>query len=372
MENFLNADLSPLLSNSLFGLANWKWLALSAALVLGLLLRPLFQSLIKSIRKNSRKRFSSGTGEKKFWTYLVDLPTDSAVSWIALSVGWLLIVDSLQLPQGLDKYLTSAFKILLAVNLIRFVYIAVDAVGSILVDSAAKTDSSLDDQLAPFASKTLKVLVVALGVLISLQNLGVNVMSLLAGLGLGGLALALAAQDTAANLFGSITILMDAPFKIGDHVKIGDVEGTIDEVGFRSTRIRTVSNSLVTIPNSIVAKDKIENLGLRNARRSRQVLGLAYETPPEKINLFCDELRYLLQSEPLIQKDTAVVTFNNFNSFSLDVLVVFHIDTADLNVEHQLTQKVLCDIWKIAEKLGVEFAYPTQKNYLIQVNSREN
>lgn len=354
-------ELNTALDSVIFLMPNWKWLVLAIIIFGGLMCRPFLQSTIKKLR---RKSPLTKNESKTFWSYLVRLDTDSAVSWVTLTLVWLFLIDGLQIHQGWDKYLTGIFKILFAFNLIRFVYTAIDAVGSLMIDVAAKSETSLDDQLAPFAAKSLKILVIILGVLISLQNFGVNVMSLLAGLGLGGLALALAAQDTVANLFGSITILLDAPFKIGDHVKVTDVEGTVEEVGFRSTRIRTTNNSLVVIPNSIVAKEKVENLAERKLRQIRQVLGLHYDTSPEKITHFCDGVKYLLKSEPLVIPDTIVVSFNNYNASTLDVIVRFQLQTIDAKIELETTQKLFLEIWKTAKTLEVEFAYPTQTIYL--------
>lgn len=356
----MSAEILDLLNSTFFLMPNWKWLALIFGFLIGLSLRPILQLFSSKIRNSIQRSQES----KTFLAYLLRLPMDSILSWIGLMLLWLFLVDSLKIHEGWDKYLTGLLRILLSLHVIRLSYLAVDAIGQVLLDFAAQTESTLDDRLAPFATKTLKVLVVVMGVLITLQNFKIEVMSLLAGLGLGGLALALAAQDTAANLFGSIMILIDNPFHLGDHIKIGDTEGIVEEVGFRSTRIRTFANTLVTLPNSVVAKEKIENLGIRQARRVRQILGLHYDTPPEKINQFCEEIKYLIGSEALVQKDNIVVCFNNFNASSLDILVNFHINTLDVKVELEMTQKIFTEIWKLSKKVGVDFAYPTQTLYL--------
>lgn len=367
MENELKAgiglisqDMMNLLNVTWLAIPNWKWLALLTLAVLSFFLRFAFQYVLKKVKK-----LVFHEKPRTFLGYLLRLDIEIPLSWIVVAMLWLAAIDGLALSPGLDKYLSIFTRVILAINVIRLLYIAVDAMGSVFGDLARKTENTLDDQLVPFANKTLKVLVVVLGVLISLQNFGLNVMSLLAGLGLGGLALALAAQDTAANLFGSITILFDGPFKVGDWVKISDVEGNVEEIGFRSTRIRTFYNSLVTIPNATVAKEKIDNMGARPRRRVRQILGLLYETPPEKINVFCDTVRYMLTQEPKVDPSAIAVNFNNFNAASLDVQLVFHlVGIADALEEQQLTQKIFCEVLDIATKVGVEFAYPTQTLYL--------
>jgi MscS family membrane protein len=188
-------------------------------------------------------------------------------------------------------------------------------------------------------------------------------MSLLAGLGLGGLALALAAQDTAANVFGSVAIMFDNPFKVGDWIKLKDAEGTVEEIGFRSTRIRTFYNSVVTLPNAMIAKEVVDNMGIRPARRIRQIIGITYETPIPMITQFCDEVRYMITNHPQVNADSVTVNFNNFNASSLDILVNFHIRVFTGPEEMELQQKIFIQILEIASRLKVDFAYPTQTTY---------
>src|SRR5690606_24921192 len=143
-----------------------------------------------------------------------------------------------------------------------------------MATKAESTDSKLDDQLVPLLRKAMKIFVVLVGALFLLQNLDVNVASLVAGLGIGGVAVALAAKDTIANFFGSLMIFIDRPFQIGDWVKIGETEGIVEVVGFRSTRVRTFYNSLVTVPNAHFTEAAIDNLGMREYRRTSTVLNL--------------------------------------------------------------------------------------------------
>ncbi|MEN0057381.1 MAG: mechanosensitive ion channel family protein, partial [Bdellovibrio sp.] len=285
---------------------------------------------------------------------------------------WFAVGDTVALNGKFNIYYEHLLRGILAFYIIRLIYHAVDALQSVFMDMALKTESTYDDQLVPFGSKALKVLVVVLGVLIVLQSFGLNVMSLLAGLGLGGLALALAAQDTAANLFGSITILFDHPFKVGDLIKMKDIEGTVEEIGFRSTRVRTAHNSLITIPNAMMAKETIDNMGVRPYRRVRQSLGLTYETPPEKIEQFCEHLRYTITQHPRVNPETVMVYFNNYNQSSLDVLVNFHLQvfTGAEELEHQ--QQIFLEIMKIAQKMKVNFAYPTQTVYQTNVEPQSS
>lgn len=367
MEKFLfeeshlfSQELISLFKHTVLFIPNWKWLVLIGALILGVILRPLLQFVLKEVKLHNpwAKKFPNS-----FIAYLLRTEIERPAAWTMITLLWFAVGDAIDLTEKFQNYYEHLLKAFLAVHLIRLVYHAVDALSSVLADLAAKTETTMDDHLVPFASKILKALVVILGFLIVLQSFGLNVMSLLAGLGLGGLALALAAQDTAANLFGSVTILLDVPCKIGDWVKVKDVEGTVEEIGFRSTRIRTFYNSLITIPNATMAKETIDNMGARPARRIRQVLSLTYETSPEKIEEFCDRVRYHIKQDPKVIPDTVVVNFNNFAASSLDVLMNFHIQVFTGPEELQHQQKIFNDVLKIAAEMKVDFAYPTQTVY---------
>lgn len=359
-SSFFTAEVANVLKMTAIGMPNWKWCVIAIILTAGILLRPLLQMLLKEIKRHNpfSKKFP-----QSFMAFFLSLEIERPISWLFTIMIWFAVGDAIGLAGKIQTYYEHILRGLVAIYAIRLFYYAVDAGGSVLQKMAEKTASTYDDQLVPFATKSAKVFVIVMGVLIALQNFGINVMSILAGLGLGGLALALAAQDTAANLFGSITILFDHPFKVGDLIKIKDMEGTVEDIGFRSTRIRTGYNSVISIPNAMMAKETIDNMGIRPFRRTRQILGLAYETPPEKIDLFCDQVRYLVTRHPKVNPETVLCRFNNYSASSLDVLMVFHLEvfTAAEEMEHQ--QGIFLEILKIAADLGVEFAYPTQTIY---------
>ena len=194
-----------------------------------------------------------------------------------------------------------------------------------------------------------------------------DVASLIAGLGIGGLAFALAAQDTIANLFGSATIFASRPFQIGDWVNVNGTEGVVESVGFRSTRIRTFYNSLVSIPNSRVADSVVDNYGAREFRRFKTVLGLTYDTTPEQMQAFVEGIRAILKSNPAVRQEYYEVHFNSFGDSSLNVLVYAFFKTDSWTTELTEKHNILLDIMRMAEELGVSFAFPTQTLHLESV-----
>jgi MscS family membrane protein len=236
----------------------------------------------------------------------------------------------------------------------------VDLAASYFEVLAERTESKFDDLLVPMIRRALKIIVIAFGLLFIADNLNIDITSLLAGLGIGGIAFALAAKDTVENVFGSLTVMFDKPFEIGDWIKINDLEGTVEEVGFRSTRIRTFYNSQISIPNSRLVSTAVDNLGRRRYRRLSTTLGIQYDTPPEKIDAFCEGVRELIRRHPYTRKDFYMVYFNEFADFSLNILLyVFH-ETPDWATELRERHRLLRDIVRLAKRIGVEFAFPTQ------------
>lgn len=335
--------------------SNYKWIYVLSLLIGSFLaLIPLQKLLI-----DLKSRFTI-KNEQVFARALIALKIEKPLVGIILTVIWQSALELIDFPAPFEKGLGVLIQIFQALFLIQLAYQVCDAIGLWMEVKSNHQDSSVQRQLVPMVRKSLKILVVLLGTLSLIQGLGFNVVSLLAGLGLGGLALALAAQDTAANVFGSIMILLDKPFKIGDYVKIADTEGTIEDVGFRSTRIRTNYKSLVTIPNSTVAKEKIDNLSERTLLRVRHVFGLTYSASPLQIQNFSEEVRHELQLNPMVSKDDLQVSFQNMGDFSLQIAVQFFVhplNPADLGA---FQQDFLLQVMKIALKNQVEFAFPTQ------------
>jgi MscS family membrane protein len=265
---------------------------------------------------------------------------------------------------GDAKFMWFAFtKILFSVGCFWLLYCLIAPIESALLNLTERTESELDDNLVPLITKTSRVIVVLLAALTIIQSLGVNVFSLLAGIGVGGLAIALAAKDTAANFFGSLMILFDQPFKVGEWIKIGDLEGTVEEIGFRSTRVRTFYDSQIVIPNSTVANSDIDNLGRRQFRRTLETLGVTYSTTEQQIKDFNSRIRNLLDSHPKVRSDKYHVAFKRFGDSALEVILYFFLDVSSYGEELEEKEKILLEIKKIAEELGVSFAFPSHSLY---------
>lgn len=253
-----------------------------------------------------------------------------------------------------------AIRVLAAVSAVFVLYRVVDVVADLFAKKAERTDTKLDDQLVPLLRRSMKVIVVVVGVIFVLQNLDVDVTSLLAMGTVGTLAVSFAAKDIVANLFGSVSIFADRPFHVGDWVVIGDTEGVVEEVGMRSTRVRTFYNSLVTVPNSTITVTPVDNYGARKYRRCFVTLNLTYDTTPEQMQAFCDGIRAILRANPSVRKDYYEVHMSAFGASSLDVMVYFFFQVDTWSKELRERHNVFLEIMRLARALGVSFAFPTQ------------
>jgi MscS family membrane protein len=238
-----------------------------------------------------------------------------------------------------------------------------DPLTAALQGMMAKNDESVAQQFAPMIRQTLRFVIIMLAAVLIIQNLGYKVTSLITGLGIGGLAVALAAQDTLANVFGTLVMLTDRPFRVGDWVFVDGVEGTVESLGFRSTRVRTWSKSLIVVPNKLLTEKHIENWSAMPKRRVKMTLGLTYNTPPSKVEAFVSQVKEMLNTDSSVDQDFHMVNFTTFGASSLEIMLYYFTRTtiwAEYLAERQrLNLKIMC----IAEDLGVSFAFPSQTQY---------
>ncbi len=279
---------------------------------------------------------------------------------LALGVTLLVGFPTLDFSPNVTDVVDQAASLMAAAGLILVAFRAIDIFVDVLAKRAADTETMLDDSLVPLMRTSLRIFVAIIGMLFVLQNLDVNVSSLVAGLGLGGLAIALAAQDTVRNVLGGVTIFADKPFEVGDWVVANGIEGTVETVGFRSTRVRTFYNSLVSVPNGNLMEVGIDNMGKRRWRRYKTTLAVGYHTTPDQMQAFVEGIRAIIQANPGMRQDYYIVEFHGFGAASLDVLVYCFIDAPDWTDELRTRHVLNLDIMRLAESLGVDFAFPTQ------------
>ncbi len=228
----------------------------------------------------------------------------------------------------------------------------------------SKLGLQIDKILIPFLTKVLRFIVIVLGLSIIAQEWGYNVSGFIAGLGLGGLAFALAAKDAIANIFGGIVIITDKPFSIGDWILTPSVEGTVEDISFRSTKVRTFANALVTVPNATLSNEAITNWTRMGKRRVSFYLGVTYTTTREKLEQCVKEIKDLLVNHPEVHKETIFVHFNDFNDSSLDIFIYFFTVTTVWGEYLRVREDINLKIMRILEGKGVSIAFPSRSIYM--------
>jgi MscS family membrane protein len=341
-----------------FGVTPWQLAALILLFALGLLVRAIVAKLVSSQVLRVMRKLNMTWGQ--------DLIHGSSLPLGTLALAGVLaaFVPSLGLSVRWAQVSLLGVRVIAAVSLVLLLYRLVDVLTAYMVHRAAGTDTKLDDQLVPLVRRGLKIVIVVLGALFVLQNLEVDITSILATFGVGTIAFALAAKDTVQNLFGSLTIFLDKPFQIGDWVQTCGVEGIIEEVGFRSTRVRTFYNSQVTVPNGKFTDAIVDNYGRRQYRRCSIKLGLTYDTTPEQMEAFCDGLRAIIAAHPATRKDYYEVHFAGYGASSLDVMLYFFFDVDSWTKELRARHEVYLDFLRLAQDLGVSYAFPTQSLHI--------
>lgn len=231
-------------------------------------------------------------------------------------------------------------------------------VTEVVLPLVEKSEGGADNYILPVLSKAVKGIIWTFGVIIGLDNIGFDITAMIAGLGIGGLALALAAQDSVKNIFAGIMIFVDKPFKVKERIQIQDYDGTVEEVGLRSTRIRTLDGRIVTIPNSTFTDNSVVNVTSQPSLKIVLNLGLTYDTDEGGMQKGVDILRQIVSDHSLILESDCSAGFNNFGDFSLSILFIYHVkpDAHWLDSQNTICKEVL----KRFNDAGLDFAFPTQ------------
>ena len=269
------------------------------------------------------------------------------------------IFPSLQFSLEVNTWVFLGLNIAETVFWIYVLLKLVKVVMRIYEEFTQRTDSRLDDQLVPILNNFLKGLVLVFGLFKVLRLFGVDTTTLVAGATIGGLAFALASQDTVKNLIGTIMIFLDKPFHIDDWIEAGEISGTVEQVGFRSTIVRAADTSIYQVPNSKLSEIVINNKGLRLFRRYNTNLGVRYDTPPILIEAFVKGIREIIIAHPETRSDSYNVEFTGFGDSALLIMVNVYFKSLVWGVEQSSKHRLHMAIIKLAKELGVEFAFPS-------------
>lgn len=349
--------LENLLPFEIFGQAAWRWAAFGLTLIAATLFSLAAEWLVgQRLRAITRK---SGN---QLAVRITDVITP-VIRWAVLLFVARHGIHYLQVEPWIESIIVDIFKgayaLLIAFMIARLIDRLLHYWGETVNDESA---TQLRTSLIPSIAKLSKFFIFMIAILLILQNAGYNIASLLTGLGIGGLAVALAAQETLANFFGSITVFCDKPFKVGDRVQVEGFDGTIEKVGLRSTAIRLLDGTSATIPNSTIAKANITNITRRPSIRHTYTLNLTYDTSCDKMEKALEIIRTLYREHPLTED--MIVNWRDYGAHSLDILVVYWCRTTDYKEFLNVNEKLNLAIKRRLEDEGIEFAFPTQTLHL--------
>ncbi len=354
----LGLDRVPWLRAPLFDVPLWQYLAMIIYVALAFVLAKLVDYVLGV----QLKRWAART--KTQWDDLVigllRGPVKVVAFVILLHVGF----EVFPWPRWVAGYLSKALLIVVALSL---TYVALKLSDTLLgywAQRAAERsgDRLLDQHLLPVLRIGARVFVVIVAVLLTTQNLGLNITSLIASLSIGGLALGLAAQDTLANLFGAVAVFMDRPFRVGDRIRIDTVDGTVESIGIRSTRVRSLDGFLVTIPNKTMGNAIITNITRRPSIKTEINIGLTYDTPTDKLKKALAILEEVYRKHP--RTADLVVGFNRFADSALNIQVVHFWKGAEYKIYIADLQTLNIEIKERFAAEGIEFAFPSQMHYV--------
>jgi MscS family membrane protein len=347
------------LTQSFYGNSVKQW-AISMGIILG---SVLLAKLVYWIIGKTVKQVTSRT-KTKLDDILVDKLEEPIVMAIILVSTWYAL-NILTLGTWARNFTENALTFAIIVDITWFVARTIDSIiTEYLAPYAQKSETKIDDTLLPILKKGIRWMIWSLGIIMGLNNAGFDVGALIAGLGIGGLALALASQDTVKNIIGGLIIILDKPFKISDRIVIDAIDGTVEDIGVRSTKLRTLDGRQVTIPNMVFSDKAITNITREPFRKIVLVLGLIYDTTPKEMQLSVDTLLEIANSHPLIEQESTKALFSNFGAHSLDVTLIYYIQAGNdyFAVQNEINQAILSKF----NELGLIFAFPTQTIYSIK------
>lgn len=354
-------DNIPELQHKVLGIQLWQYLASLIYIFLAFAVSKFLDYLVRV----QLKKWTART-KTKLDDILVEL-AGAPIKTISFVVFLHIGLQVFKWPEWLETWISRGLQLIVAISITYMLLRLVDILMSHWQRRVAVRDEkTFHDQLFPIISRSLKVFVIIVASVVTLQNLGLNITGVLASLSIGGLALGLAAQDTVANLFGAVAVFADKPFQIGDAIKLESIEGTVESIGLRSTRVRNPDGHLITVPNKTMGNATITNITRRRAIRTIMDLGLPYDTPPAKVRRATEILNEVYSSHP--QTRDLIVAFDKFTASALNVRIIHQWGGLDFKAYMAGMQELNL---RVQEKFAAEkinFAFPTQTLYIKREN----
>ncbi len=367
MEKLINF-LSSSLNSLIYGIYDFFVMYFSSVIVLAVsfiaaqIFKGYFAGFIINVfhRLLSRTRLRVEKDSMEFLKKPLKLIFISTVMFFAFITQKNLMADY----PLLLSFVIKMYRLTIILCIIYFIYAAVPVIMSAFNRLKHPDSILLDDTLLIFFAKIIKAVIVIIAVLIVLGEFGVNINGLITGVGLGGLTFALAAQDTASNIFGGLVIISDKPFAVGDWIQTASIEGTVEDISFRSTRIRTFDDALLVVPNSTLSSASITNWSKMNKRKVKFNIGLTYNTAPSQVKNIIADIETFLNSHKDIVSDTPLVKLDEFGSSSLNIMVMFFTSQTSLAELKRVREEINYEILDVVHRHESSFAFPSTSVYM--------
>jgi MscS family membrane protein len=359
LSHLYNGKYGDFFSYTFFNIPLANIISAFLALFFFLFLRKLFTTLTITILHPLTKTTKTFYDDR----ILSALKGPISFSFAIIGVNLFFALLFLETPM-----VTKIINSMIMFNIFWTIYLLTYALRDVIYRFTNRFNPELSYEMGNFILAIIRGIIIAVGLGAILQLWGINVAGLVAGLGIGGLAFALAAKDTAANLFGSIALLLDKSVRIGEWIKIDGVEGTVEDIGMRTTKIRSFQNSLITLPNQAIANSPIENFSRRQSRRIKMKIGITYSATSEQIENIVGDIKTMLRNHPNIsQESTMLVNFTSFDDSSLGIFIYTFSNTAVWTKYMAIKEDVNLKIMKIVESNQAQFAFPSQSIYIEQI-----
>jgi len=331
----------------------WRWIGIAALLLFAMTTMKLVHILARYWSEKG-----GDTSLRKSWARLARLATLLVLIPVAMNI----LAENLRVSEEVFTATSFTLWVLFTITLAWAVWLGGNAVAETIVRSQNLLAGSIDSQLVRLGLRLVSSILAVTVLVVGAQSMGIPAYSIITGLGIGGIAVALAAKDSLANLLGSLLIMFEKPFRVGHWIKVGNSEGRVESVGFRSTRIRTVQNSLLSIPSDKLVNAVVDNMGLRERRRVRTTLHLNYNTDAKKVEDFVAGTRRILESSESVDTENIQVGFNDFGEYGLNIELRFFLKVPDSISEQRERQEIMMAVLKLANTLGIEFALPANRS----------
>ena len=349
------------LGQKILGISAWQFLAAFLTILVGLIFKRILVGYIEKKIETFVKKTEAEWDDLLFEA--ITKPVNAFIMIGAVHVAAFILVFNLEnFP---TNFIGKSYTVLLGLILVWGVYRLVDVVAHYIDELVSSKDEELKGQFVPLIKKALRIFVVVVGALTVLATIGVNITGLAALLSVGALAISMGAKDSVANLVGTVNILSDRPYKVGDWITVGsDIDGDVEEIGFRSTKIRMFDKTLMTVPNGTLATETIKNWSRMPMRRIKMTIGITYDATPDQIREALKRIETLLKEDEGVDQEYMLVQFTDFGPSSLDVFLYYFSKSTVWKEYLDTRERVNLKIMECLEEMGLELAFPTQTMHL--------